>query len=75
MDRQEFLKLCQIASMLKYTDIPKEYLVEYNGTSYYPYGYEMKFQDGYPVHKAIIHDMNANCVLYVGLEEIIKRED
>lgn len=79
MDRAEFLNLCQRASMIPERikgvkhNIPKELLVRYNNTTYYPYGYQLTFDNqGNTIHTAILHDMYASSVIYCGLERVDK---
>ena len=59
IDRTEFLQMCQKVSALECKNVPPELLVVYNGVKYYPYGYEMTFITGTPVHTAILHDMHS----------------
>ena len=46
-------------------------LVEYDGISYQPYAYELKFQtDGKIKHTAILTEPKANCLVYCRLEDV-----
>ena len=72
IDRTEFLQMCQKVSALECKNVPPELLVVYNGVKYYPYGYEMTFITGTPVHTAILHDMQANSLTHTRLERIEK---
>ena len=78
MDRTEFLKLCQkVSTYPKGTqgiikDLPPETLVEYANIRFYPLGYKLTFQNGKPLHTAILHDLKANSTLECQLERVDK---
>lgn len=81
MQRAEYLELCQKVSVLKNglcgikENVPNELMVVYNGIKYYPVAYELSFNDkGNVIHKAIVHDLNANAITYADLEKVIKYE-
>ena len=81
MQRTEYLELCQKVSVLKNglcgikENVPNELMVVYNGIKYYPVAYELSFNDkGNVIHKAIVHDLNANAITYADLEKVIKYE-
>ena len=69
MDRTEFLKLCQLASVAD--DKP---MVLSGEIKYYPYGYQMTFEKGNPQHTAILHDLHANSVTYADLRKVDKAD-
>lgn len=77
MERTEFLNLCQKCAKLKEfgqikQDVPDELKVKANGCAYYPVGYELAFDEsGAPVHKAILHDLKARCVVYFPLDKVV----
>lgn len=75
MQRNEFLKMCQKVSVLpKKTmhnrDVQKDLQVWFNGKAYYPTHLEIKFDDGAPKNIAVLHELEANCVLCVPLEKV-----
>ena len=78
MDRTEFLKLCQkVSTYPKGTQgvikgIPSEMLVKHAQIVFYPLGYKLTFQNGKPLHTAILHDLKANCTLECQLERVEK---
>lgn len=70
MDRTEYLLLCQKASKCTGRDFPSGVRVLFDGMSYVPLGYEMMFENGKPIHRAVLHDGNANSVVYAQLEKV-----
>ena len=80
MDRTEFLKMCQIVSMLKSgilgikENVPDELKVVHNSIIYYPVAYELSFDKGQPTHTAILHDLQANSITKCDLERVAKYE-
>ena len=76
MDRTEFLKLCQRASVLEdgicgtKKDVPKELTVKFDGRKYYPVAYQLCFEKGNTVHKAILHELNVNSVVVADLNKV-----
>lgn len=78
MDRLEFLKICQKVSLLKNgiygtkENVPDELKVVFNGIVYYPIAYELSFDKGNTVHKAILHELKANSIMHVKLERVKK---
>ena len=80
MNRDEYLKMCQKVSMLKSGicgikhNVPDELKVVHNGIVYYPVAYELSFDKGQPVHKAILHDLKANSITHADLERVVKYE-
>ena len=80
MDRNIYLQMCQRVSMLKNgicgikENIPDELKVVHNGIVYYPVAYELSFDKGQTVHKAILHDLKANALIYTKLERVAKYE-
>ena len=81
MDRTEYLQMCQKVSMLKSglcgikQNVPADLLVKYNGNDYYPQAYELSFDNGTAIHKAIIHDLKVNAVTYVDLARVDKNNN
>ena len=80
MDRTEFLQMCQRISVLKSgicgikENVPDELKVVHNGIVYYPVAYELSFDKGQTVHKAILHDLKANSITYADLGKVKKYE-
>ena len=65
MERKLYLELCQSQAM------KGGVLVEYDGISYQPYAYELKFQsDGKIKHTAILKEQKANSLVYCKLEDV-----
>ena len=65
MERKLYLELCQRQAT------KGGVLVEYDGISYQPYAYELKFQpDGKIKHTAILKEPKANCLVNSRLEEL-----
>lgn len=68
MDRKDYLERMQRAACGNRTD---HELVEYKGSTYYPDAYIMTCDSqGKPIHKARLHDLNANSVQECNLEEV-----
>lgn len=78
MHRTDFLQICQKVSMLKNgicgikENVLDDLKVVHNGIVYYPVAYELSFDKGQTVHKAILHDLKANSVTYAELERVTK---
>lgn len=76
MDRNEFLKKCQMVSMLKCgingmpVDVSDDLIVECGNVQYYPAGYILTFKNGVPRHLGILHDLKANSVTECELDKI-----
>lgn len=76
MDRTRFLRLCQQASVLEdgicdtKKDVPKELTVKYDNKKYYPVAYQLCFEKGNTVHKAILHELNANSIVIADLNKV-----
>jgi hypothetical protein len=74
MQRNDFLKLCQKVSMLPdgimhtKKNVPKDLMVVYDGTEYYPEYLEIKFDEGKVRNIAILHELEANCRMCVPLD-------
>ena len=65
MERKLYLELCQRQAM------KGGVLVEYDGISYQPYAYELKFQtDVKKKHTAILKEPKSNCLVYCRLEDV-----
>ena len=65
MERKLYLELCQRQAM------KGGVLVEYDGITYQPYAYELKFQpDGKIKHTAILKEPKANSLVYCKLEDV-----
>jgi hypothetical protein len=70
MERNDYLKMCQKVSVLSTgvmntkKNVPKELLVNYNGHTYYPIKLTIDFVDGEPRNVAVLHELNANCVVH-----------
>ena len=78
MQRNEFLKMCQKVSVLPdgvmhtKKDVPKELRVVYNNHEYYPEYLEIKFDNGKVRNIAVLHELEANCLLCVKLDLVEK---
>lgn len=78
MQRNLYLQLCQRVSILKSgicgikENVPDDLKVIFNGIVYYPVAYELSFDKGKTVHKAILHDLKANSITYADLERVVK---
>ena len=77
MDRTEFLQMCQKVSMLKsgicgIKNVSDDLKVMHNDIVYYPVSYQMSFIKGKPFHKAILHDLESNSIIYCSLEDVKK---
>ena len=78
MDRTKYLNLCKECAMIcneglyaVKVDVPERLRVEYKGAKYYPVGYQLSFKhDGSVIHTAILHDLKANCMAYVPLQDV-----
>jgi hypothetical protein len=76
MERNEFLKLCQKASVLPdgimhtKKNVPNDLLVEYENHQYYPEYLEIKFDNGQVRNIAVIHELRTNCRMCVPLEDV-----
>jgi hypothetical protein len=76
VQRDIFLQMCQKVSVLKdgicrvKQNVPDEFKVVYNDIVYYPVAYELSFENGNAVHKAILHDLNTNCIIYTKLDRV-----
>lgn len=65
MERKRYLELCQ-----KYA-VGCDIMVKYKDTEYYPYRYELGFDDkGNSIHTAILKDLKANSLLYCWLKDV-----
>ena len=78
MDRKEYLQLCQKVSTIKKgkfdarENIPPELLVRHDNITYYPYAYELSYDKGKILHKAILHDLKTNSITYARLDKVTK---
>lgn len=78
MDRTEFLQMCQKTSLLKSgvcgikKDVPNELIVKFGNFRYYPVAYRLSFDNGEPVHTAILHDLRSNSIIRVNLKDVKK---
>lgn len=78
MDRTDYLNKCKECAMIcneglyaAKVDVPERLRVEYKGAKYYPAGYQLAFKrDGSVIHTAILHDLQANCMAYVPLQDV-----
>ena len=75
MTRKEYFKLCMIVSQIpeginNYRMVPAEYLVVYNGITYWPQGFEIRFTKEGPYDVAILHDLRANSVTRAELQKV-----
>lgn len=78
MERAEFLKMCAESS--KYPDapggvkptLPRFLTVKAQNSVFYPVGYKLTFDCGKPMHKVILHDLQANSIVEERLERVIK---
>jgi hypothetical protein len=80
MDRNIYLQMCQLVSLLEdgvcgvKENVPDELKVVYDGIAYYPVAYELSFKKGQTIHTAILHDLNANSIICAKLERVSKYE-
>lgn len=77
MDRKEYLQMCQKVSMLKESggikqNVPPELIVKYKEVVYYPQAYELSFDTGTTIHKAILHDLKTHSITYAELSKVVK---
>lgn len=76
IDRKDFLSICQKVSMLNSgvcgtkQNVPDELKVKCNGIVYYPLAYKLSFNNGQPVHTAILHDLHANSTTEANLQRV-----
>lgn len=78
MDRTQYLNLCKECAMMcdeglykVKINVPERLHVAYKGVKYYPAGYELSFnRDGSVRHVAILHDLKANSIWRVPLQEV-----
>lgn len=78
MKRNDYLNLCKECAMIcdegyyhKKENVPERLQVTYKDTKYYPVGYQLAFRkDGSVIHTAILHDLKANCMAYVPLQDV-----
>ena len=81
IDRTEFLQMCQRVSILKSgicntkENVPDDLKVIFNGIVYYPVAYELSFDKGQAVHKAILHDLKANSITCADLNRVDKQRE
>lgn len=79
MERNEFLKMCQKVSVLPdgvmhtKKNVPDDLKVKFDGNYYYPAHLEIKFdENGKAKNIAVLHDLEANCLLCVKLDLVKK---
>ena len=66
IERRKYLEMCQRNSVE-----PNSVTVSYNGVRYFPFGYEMRFDEkGNTKNIAVIKSMKANSVIYARLDSI-----
>ena len=76
MDRKQYLNLCREISTLPQgiagtlSRPPQELLVTYDGSTYYPFYFEMRFKKGGHYDVAVLHDLKANSIVHVPLEDV-----
>lgn len=75
IDRKTYLEMCQKVSVLESgafgikKNVPKELLVIYDNTEYYPEKYVLSFDNGEAIHTAVLHDLRANMRMCADLEK------
>lgn len=70
MERKRYLELCQRNAVQQ-----KSVVVWLDGIGYYPIEYRLGFdKDGKSVHRAVLHDMNANSIINCPLEGVNENE-
>lgn len=62
MERNEYLRRCQIASLHDKKNIPEDILVVYDGIRYIPRWYTLGFENGATKHYATLEDVKAFAV-------------
>lgn len=78
MERKLLLELVQKVSILPSgvcgmkEDVPIELQVKSDNINYYPVGYLITYNNGKPVHTAVLHDLKANCIVNAKLETVEK---
>ena len=81
MNRKEYLELCETVAKIPpgiagIKEVPEELTVMYNGVSYWPSSYEMRFdRDGNHYDVAVLHDLKANSVTHAILKNVNSRRD
>lgn len=81
IDRKTYLEMCQKASVLESgafgikKNVPKELLVIYHNTEYYPEKYVLSFDSGKTIHTAVLHDLKSNSIVNAPLERVAKYVD
>ena len=76
MSRQDYLRLCREISLLPdgsggtLSRPPPELLVIYDGITYYPLYYEMRFKKGEYYDIAALHSLKANSICFVPLQAL-----
>lgn len=76
MNRAEYLKLCQQVSIIKKSkgmknnDLIKEFLVTYDKSEYIPLKYTLSFNGNEVIHTAVLHDLQANSIVYADLRKV-----
>lgn len=67
MERNEYIKLCQIGA------VDNSIKVKYNNIQYFPAAYMMQFDGaGNPVNIAVLRDMNQNTIVYAQIEKVVE---
>ena len=82
MERNKYLNMCKACAMIKTRGlygirqrVPDRLQVKHQGICYYPQAYELSFNDdGSVKHIAIIHDLKANSICHVPLQEVSEKE-
>ncbi len=80
IDRKKYLEMCQYCSVFlknkRREEIPNDFLVIHNGSTYYPMSYSVSFdENGKTIHKVKIHDMKANSMIECLLSQIELKEN
>lgn len=76
MERKQYLNLCREISLLPQGIAgtikrpPRDLLVSYAGTVYYPLCYKMAFHKGEYRDIAVLHDMKTNSLMQAPLKEV-----
>lgn len=75
MDYKEYWELCRRVSLIPAginaaKDVPSNLWVVYEGITYYPVAYEVRWHDGQPYRRAIMHDLKADSLTYGDLDNV-----
>ena len=85
MDYKEYWEMCRRISLIREIykpskkvlseqwltkKVPQELWVTYEGINYYPLAYEVRWHEGQPYRRAILHDLKADSLTYGDLDRV-----